>query len=118
MSGVEVPNRRHDGIDDPRVGTRGTIPSRADGVSDLIAAAAQARAEFGVTCFWNAPVLPDPIEDARLVVGRLRKYGGRRGWAFASSLDKAVREAAGASDGVDTVPALGADSSRRQPVAK
>jgi len=121
MSGVEVPSGSHEGIGDLRVVARGTIPPsqvRApDPFADLIAAAAKARAEFGLSCFWNAPVLPDPIEDARLVVGRLRKYGGRRGWAVATSLDKAVREAAGASEGVDTVPAQGADPSGRQPVA-
>lgn len=65
-----------------------------DAVAALVAATAQARAEFGVACFWNAPRLADPVEDARMVVGRLRHYGGRRGWAAALRLVEAIRLAA------------------------
>lgn len=121
MYGVEIPNTRHGSMGNLRVVARGPAPSRPAGVrgplADLAAAAAKARADFGVGCFWNAPVLSDPVEDARLVAGRLRRYGGRRGWAAATGIDKALREAAGAFDGVDTVPARGAGPSRPQPVA-
>ena len=59
--------------------------------SRAAALAAAARAEFGVTCFWNAPVHSDPVEEARLVACRLRKYGGRRGWDVAARIDAALR---------------------------
>lgn len=116
MHGVKVSNGPDEGTSSLRVVARGTAPPRPVGrlgpLADLAAAAAKARAEFGVACFWNAPVLPDPVEDAQLVVGRLRKYGGRRGWTAATGIDKAIREAAGAFDGIDGIPARGAGASR------
>ncbi|RVU21513.1 hypothetical protein [Methylobacterium oryzihabitans] len=67
----------------------------ASAMSDLAATIALARAEFGIRCFWNTPVLVDPRDDARLVADRLRRYGGRRGWDVAACIDKAVAATAG-----------------------
>lgn len=121
MYGVEALTERNGSIGSLRDGTRGAVPACSVGmvrtVPDLAAMVAKARADFGVRCFWNTPVLADPVDDARLVAGKLRHYGGRRGWAVAIGIDRALREASGAFDGVDPVPARGVASSRGQQVA-
>lgn len=120
MYGGEIPNEHRGSIGKLRVVTRSKVSVRPNDVggpfAELVAAARKARSDFGVGCFWNAPTLSDPVEDARLVVGRLRKYGGRRGWFAAIGIDKAIREAAGAPNGVDDVPARGSGQPRFQQV--
>lgn len=74
--------------------------------------AAQARATFGVGCFWNVPTLAEPLDDAFLVAAVLRKYGGRRGWVAAAEIDDVLRAAPGRSDGFDGIPARGLGLSR------
>lgn len=76
--------------------------------AELAAVSLKARSDFGLSCFWNALVLSDPAEDARLVAERLRRYGGRRGWVMAVAIDRMLCEAVGASNGVDRISAYGA----------
>ncbi len=55
--------------------------------TDLRRLVDETRAEFGVRCFWNVPIHPDPILDAKVVAKQLRKHGGLSGLHRAAEIE-------------------------------
>ena len=55
----------------------------------------RAIAEFGPLCLWNLDLSRRGDDVMRaIIVARLRKYGGHKGWHLAAEIETAAREAA------------------------
>lgn len=56
----------------------------------------QAVTEFGPLCLWNLDLSRRDDTMREVILARLRKYGGHRGWQLAGEIDAAARLAAAA----------------------
>ena len=68
-------------------------PSKSD-AEELTVLHQAAMNQFGSSCFWDAKPSATP-EGMRVVVDRLRKYGGMDAWHLASKIKGVLEHAAG-----------------------